>query len=197
MKSVGEVMSVGRNFEEAFQKAFRMVDENFSGFDPYLKAVNDNDLEQPTDKRIFVLAAALKEGYSVEKLNQLTKIDKWFLYKMQNIIQHQILMESFNYPSVPYDDLLKAKRLGFSDKQIASFVQSTELVIRKRRESQGITPFVKQIDTVSAEYPAETNYLYLTYNAISNDLNFPSNYIMVIGKDFDCYFYYIYYINYF
>lgn len=182
MKSVGEVMSVGRNFEEAFQKAFRMVDENFIGFDPLLKAVNETELEQPTDKRIFILAAALKQGYSVDKLNELTKIDCWFLHKMQNIIKHQIVLESYNYPSVPYKHLLKAKCLGFSDKQIASFVQSTELVIRKRREEQGITPFVKQIDTVSAEYPAETNYLYLTYNAISSDLFFPSNYIMVIGK---------------
>lgn len=182
MKSVGEVMSVGRHFEEAFQKAFRMVDENFNGFDPSLKAVNDDELEQPTDKRIFVLAAALKNGYTVDKLYELTKIDRWFLYKMQNIIEHQIILESHNYPSVPYEQLLKAKRLGFSDKQIASFVQSTELVIRKRREEQGITPFVKQIDTVSAEYPAETNYLYLTYNAISSDLYFPSNYIMVIGS---------------
>ncbi|XP_050534647.1 CAD protein [Daktulosphaira vitifoliae] len=182
MKSVGEVMSVGRNFEEAFQKAFRMVDENFSGFDPYLKSVNDNELEQPTDKRIFVLAAALKSGYSIDKLYELTKIDRWFLHKMKNIIQHQTLLESFNYPNVPYEHLLKAKRLGFSDKQIASFVQSTELVIRKRREEQGITPFVKQIDTVSAEYPAETNYLYLTYNATSSDLEFPSNFIMVIGS---------------
>lgn len=181
MKSVGEVMSVGRHFEEAFQKAFRMVDENFNGFDPSLKAVNDDELEQPTDKRIFVLAAALKHGYSVDKLYELTKIDRWFLHKMQNIIEYQIVLESHNYPSVPYEQLLKAKRLGFSDKQIASFVQSTELVIRKRREEQKITPFVKQIDTVSAEYPAETNYLYLTYNAISSDLNFPSNYIMVIG----------------
>jgi len=185
MKSVGEVMSVGRNFEEAFQKAFRMVDENFNGFDPYLKAVNDDELEQPTDKRIFVLAAALKQGYSVDKVYELTKIDRWFLYKMQNIIRHQIVLESFNYPSVPYKELLKAKRLGFSDKQIASFVQSTELVIRKRREEHGITPFVKQIDTVSAEYPAETNYLYFTYNATSSDLYFPSNYIMVIGKYFN------------
>lgn len=182
MKSVGEVMSVGRNFEEAFQKAFRMVDENFLGFDPYLKSVNDDELEQPTDKRIFVLAAALKSGYSIDKLYKLTKIDCWFLHKMKNIIEHQTLLESFNYPNVPFQHLLKAKRLGFSDKQIASFVQSTELVIRKRREEQGISPFVKQIDTVSAEYPAETNYLYLTYNATSSDLPFPSNFIMVIGK---------------
>lgn len=182
MKSVGEVMSVGRNFEEAFQKAFRMVDENFFGFDPSLKTVDDDELEQPTDKRMFVLAAALKHGYSVDKLYELTKIDRWFLYKMQNIIYHQRVLESYNYPTLPYKELLKAKRLGFSDKQIASFVQSTELVIRKRREEQGITPFVKQIDTVSAEYPAQTNYLYLTYNANSSDLNFPSNHIMVIGK---------------
>lgn len=182
MKSVGEVMSVGRNFEEAFQKAFRMVDENFYGFDPSLKTVDDEELEQPTDKRMFVLAAALKHGYSVDKLYELTKINRWFLYKMQNIINHQNILESFNYPNVPYKVLLKAKRLGFSDKQIASFVQSTDLVIRKFREEHGITPFVKQIDTVSAEYPAQTNYLYLTYNAISNDLDFPSTYIMVIGK---------------
>lgn len=183
MKSVGEVMAIGRKFEEAFQKALRMVDENVLGFDPYVKKVDDKELEEPTDKRMFVLAAALKANYSIERLNQLTKIDSWFLCKMRNIIEHQVLMESLNpHQTIPDDLLLQAKQLGFSDKQIASFVKKTELIIRKQREKKGITPFVKQIDTVAAEYPASTNYLYLTYNAKSHDISFPSNYTIVIGS---------------
>lgn len=138
MKSVGEVMAIGRKFEEAFQKAFRMVDETVQGFDPDIKQVNERELEEPTDKRMFVLAAALKEGYTIERLYELTKIDPWFLYKMRNIIQHQKLMESLSpNQAIPDDVLLKAKQLGFSDKQIASFVKKTELVIRKRREERG------------------------------------------------------------
>ena len=131
-------MAIGRKFEEAFQKALRMVDENTMGFDPYVQKVDEKDLEEPTDKRSFVLAAALKANYSVSKLNELTKIDAWFLNKMRNIIQHQILMESLPLnQSVPRDVLLKAKQLGFSDKQIASFVKKTELVIRQLREKLG------------------------------------------------------------
>lgn len=136
MKSVGEVMAIGRNFEEAFQKAFRMVDENVLGFDPYLKPVSKTELQEPTDKRMFVLAAALKQNYDLDELYQLTKIDKWFLYKMKNIIAHQTLMETLPSQPIPYRELLRAKQLGFSDKQIASFVKSTELVIRKRREEK-------------------------------------------------------------
>lgn len=138
MKSVGEVMAIGRKFEEALQKAFRMVDENALGFDPYVKPVDEEELEAPTDKRMFVLAAALKQNYTVERLNQLTKIDPWFLYKMKNIIEHQSYMEELPVQeAIPHDVLLKAKQLGFSDKQIASFVKKTELVIRKQRERKG------------------------------------------------------------
>nr|NVI70498.1 rudimentary [Cucujiformia] len=182
MKSVGEVMAIGRKFEEAFQKALRMVDENFPGFDPYVKGVNDAELIEPTDKRMFVIAAALKNGYSVEKLYDLTKIDRWFLQKMKNIVDYYLFMETVDQHKLVNDVLLKAKQLGFSDKQIASAVKSTELAIRKKREEFYITPFVKQIDTVAAEWPATTNYLYLTYNASSHDLDFNQQHIMVIGS---------------
>ncbi|XP_049813698.1 CAD protein [Schistocerca nitens] len=181
MKSVGEVMAVGRKFEEAFQKALRMMDESVIGFDPYVKAISDEELEKPTDKRMFVLAAALKAGYTIDRLYDLTKIDRWFLQKMKNIIDFQILLESVGQAHV-YDVLLKAKQLGFSDKQIATFVKSTELSIRKKREEVGITPYVKQIDTVAAEWPASTNYLYLTYNGSAHDLIFPGGHTMVIGS---------------
>ncbi|XP_014278471.1 multifunctional protein r [Halyomorpha halys] len=182
MKSVGEVMAVGRKFEEAFQKAMRMVDENVIGFDPYAKGACDEELEQPTDKRIFVLAAALKANYSIDKLYELTKIDRWFLYKLKNIIDMQTHLESISQPDLTAEQLLAAKQLGFSDKQIASFVKSTELAIRKKREDFGVTPYVKQIDTVAAEWPASTNYLYITYNGCAHDIDFPGGYTMVIGS---------------
>ncbi|CAG9862225.1 unnamed protein product [Phyllotreta striolata] len=182
MKSVGEVMSIGRKFEEAFQKALRMVDENVTGFDPYLKPVNDEELKEPTDKRMFVLAAALKQNYTIEKLYELTKIDKWFLQKMKNIIDHTNLLETFDQHSLTDSTLLKAKQLGFSDKQIACAVKSTELAIRTQRQECRITPFVKQIDTVAAEWPATTNYLYLTYNASGHDVAFAEEHTMVLGS---------------
>ncbi|CAB3359447.1 Hypothetical predicted protein [Cloeon dipterum] len=179
MKSVGEVMAVGRNFEEAFQKALRMTDENVLGFDPYFKPASEKELSEPTDKRMFVLAAAIKEGLSLETLNALTNIDPWFLHKMQAIIALQNELEQSTELTVPL--LTRAKKMGFSDKQIASFVSSTELNIRQKR-SQVSGPWVKQIDTVSAEFPASTNYLYLTYDGSSHDLDFPGNYVMVIGS---------------
>ncbi|XP_050310557.1 CAD protein isoform X2 [Anthonomus grandis grandis] len=182
MKSVGEVMAIGRKFEEAFQKALRMVDENFPGFDPYVKAVNDKELMEPTDKRMFVIAAALKQGYTVEKLHELTQIDRYFLEKMKNIISYNSLMETIDQNVLTSANLLRAKQLGFSDKQIAAAVKSTELAIRKKREEFAIKPFVKQIDTVAAEWPATTNYLYLTYNACGHDLTFEEQHVMVIGS---------------
>lgn len=139
MKSVGEVMAVGRKFEEAFQKAMRMVDENFLGFDPDVKPVSDEELQQPTDKRMFVLAAALRSGYAIDRLYDLTKIDRWFLYKMKNIIEIQIKLEKLS-PSpdlLTAEDILYAKQHGFSDKQIAVFIKSTELSVRKKREEHG------------------------------------------------------------
>ncbi|XP_033610658.1 CAD protein isoform X2 [Cryptotermes secundus] len=182
MKSVGEVMAIGRKFEEAFQKALRMMDENVLGFDPYVKALSDEELETPTDKRMFVLAAALKAGYSIDRLCDLTKIDRWFLQKMKNIVDYQVILESLGQPQLSQELLLKAKQYGFSDKQIATFVKSTELSVRRKREETGITPYVKQIDTVAAEWPASTNYLYLTYNGSAHDLTFPGGLTMVIGS---------------
>ncbi|XP_077148058.1 multifunctional protein CAD isoform X1 [Ranitomeya variabilis] len=183
MKSVGEVMSVGRSFEEAFQKALRMVDENCVGFDHTVKSASDEELATPTDKRIFVLAAALRAGYSIERLYELTKIDRWFLHKMKNITDHVATLEACQEESaVPRSALLRAKQLGFSDKQIAQAVQSTELAVRKLRKEWQILPQVKQIDTVAAEWPAQTNYLYLTYNGAQHDLDFQEPHVMVIGS---------------
>ncbi|NXX12791.1 PYR1 protein, partial [Podargus strigoides] len=177
MKSVGEVMAIGRNFEEAFQKALRMVDENCVGFD-------HTELETPTDKRIFVLAAALRAGYSIERLYELTKIDRWFLQKMKNITDHAVLLESYREGQSPMPPavLQRAKQLGFSDKQVALAVLSTELAVRKMRHDLKILPVVKQIDTVAAEWPAQTNYLYLTYNGTEHDLAFREPHVMVIGS---------------
>ncbi|KAF0023876.1 hypothetical protein F2P81_024506 [Scophthalmus maximus] len=184
MKSVGEVMAIGRSFEEAFQKALRMVDENCVGFDHTIKPVSENELQTPTDKRIFVLAAALKAGYTVDQLNELTKIDRWFLHKMKNIADHERLLETYNQDesTMPPEVMRKAKQLGFSDKQIAQAVQSTELVVRKLRHDWSILPVVKQIDTVAAEWPAHTNYLYLTYHGTEDDLGFDDQHVMVLGS---------------
>ncbi|GFT04195.1 CAD protein [Nephila pilipes] len=189
MKSVGEVMAIGRKFEETFQKALRMVDENVVGFDPYVKEVNDEELEHPTDKRMFVVAAALKNNYSVQRLHELTDIDSWFLYKLKNIIDFQTFLESFrsqvqtnDISVLTVDVMIKAKQLGFSDKHIAMCVKSSEYVIRKHRESLSVKPKVKQIDTVAAEWPATMNYLYLTYNGDCHDIEFPGDSVMVLGS---------------
>ncbi|XP_076632293.1 carbamoyl-phosphate synthetase 2, aspartate transcarbamylase, and dihydroorotase rudimentary isoform X2 [Colletes latitarsis] len=182
MKSVGEAMAIGRKFEEAFQKALRMVDENINGFDPYVKAPNDEELEKPTDKRMFVLAASMKAGYSIDRLYNLTKIDRWFLHKMKNIIDYYTLLESNDLTKLSHDLLLRAKQIGFSDKQIAAVVKSSELAIWIQRQERNIWPWVKQIDTVAAEWPAMTNYLYLTYNGTTHDVEFPGGYMMVIGS---------------
>lgn len=182
MKSVGEVMSIGRCFEEAFQKALRMVDSTVMGFDPYHQKVNEDELKEPTDKRPFVLAAALKANYTIDELHSLTNIDKWFLYKMENIISFHTELEMTAGTVLDKDMLLKAKCLGFSDKQIAAATKSTELAIRRQRQDLDIIPFVKQIDTVAGEWPAVTNYLYLTYNANEHDVDFPGGFIIVVGS---------------
>ncbi|KAI9547318.1 hypothetical protein NQZ68_018542 [Dissostichus eleginoides] len=184
MKSVGEVMAIGRSFEEAFQKALRMVDENCVGFDHTIKPVSEEELQTPTDKRIFVLASALRANYTVDQLYDLTKIDRWFLHKMKNITDHEKLLETYNQDetAMPSEVMRKAKQLGFSDKQIAQAVQSTELVVRKLRHDWSILPVVKQIDTVAAEWPAFTNYLYLTYHGTEDDLGFVDQHVMVIGS---------------
>ncbi|KFB52100.1 AGAP000300-PA-like protein [Anopheles sinensis] len=183
MKSVGEVMAIGRTFEEAFQKALRMVD-SVNGFDPYLKPVNEQELREPTDKRMFVLAAALRAGYTVEQLYELTKIDRWFLRKLRGIIDFTVRLEGVGdgVQDLRVGLLREAKRLGFSDRMIAQCVKSTELAVRTVRKELGVLPFVKQIDTVAGEWPAATNYLYLTYSASENDVDFPGQYTMVIGS---------------
>ncbi|NXK68782.1 PYR1 protein, partial [Sylvietta virens] len=175
--SMKSVMAIGRNFEEAFQKAGGGVDENCVGFD-------HTELETPTDKRIFVLAAALRAGYSIERLYELTKIDRWFLHKMKNITDHAVLLEGGGgeQGTMPPAVLQRAKQLGGGDKQVALAVLSTELAVRKMRRDLKILPVVKQIDTVAAEWPAQTNYLYLTYNGSEHDLAFREPHVMVIGS---------------
>ncbi|KAJ8725610.1 hypothetical protein PYW08_003793 [Mythimna loreyi] len=159
-----------------------MVDEKVNGFDPNIQKVNEDELREPTDKRMFVLAAALRKGYTVDKLYELIKIDHWFLEKVKNIIDYYQVLEADHHGSIPFDVLKKAKKIGFSDKQIAAAIKSTEVAVRKLREEYKITPFVKQIDTVAAEWPATTNYLYLTYNGSKHDLEFPGGFIMVLGS---------------
>lgn len=182
MKSVGEVMAIGRKFEEAFQKALRMVDENVNGFDPNLKPLNDEELKQPTDKRMYVLAAALRSGYTVERIHELTRIDPWFLNKFSNIIEHLAAIERQGI-DLNEEILVYAKKVGFSDKQIAQAVGSTELAVRNRRKDLHVVPKIKQIDTVAAEWPATTNYLYLTYNGSESDIVTPStDHTMVVGS---------------
>jgi len=184
MKSVGEVMAIGRSFEEAFQKALRMVGDGVNGFDAYSKC-KDRDamirgLEAPTDKRIFVLAAAMESDFSIEYLYKLTAIDPWFLHKMKNIVDLKNELRAKKLPLLDLhssyfrDILLRAKKLGFSDRQISELVSGNELLIRKARcDFHNIIPYVKQVDTVSAEWPARTNYLYLTYRATESDISLP------------------------
>ncbi|XP_030080144.1 CAD protein isoform X3 [Drosophila hydei] len=181
MKSVGEVMAIGRCFEEAIQKALRMVDGDVQGFDPYLAAVDKEQLSEPTDRRPFVLAAALRAGMSIGELHDLTKIDRWFLHKLQHIIKFYGKLESAGSQLTP-SLLLSAKRLGFADKQIAMATNSTELAVRQKRHQHNIRPFVKQIDTVAGEWPASTNYLYNTYNASEHDVLFPGGHTIVVGS---------------
>ena len=184
MKSVGEVMAIGRTFEESFQKAIRQVDPRFIGFQGDKFENLDEVLQNPTDRRwLAVGQAMLHENYSVDKVHELTKIDKWFLYKLQNIVDmHKALEEIGSLFGLQKDVILKAKKLGFSDKQIANLVGSTEDEVRARRKSFGIHPWVKKIDTLAAEFPADTNYLYTTYNASSHDVTFDDHGTLILGS---------------
>ena len=196
MKSVGEVMSLGRSFEEVLQKAIRMLDVGMKGFTGNSLQFDDieKELKEPTDKRIFAIAEALKQGYSVDRIHELTKITKWFLYKMKNIVETEIKLKKLqgsmpkastwkNLEYLNIDLLREAKQNGFSDLQIAQLVDSDELTIRTYRKSVGITPVVKQIDTTAAEFPAQTNYLYLTYHGNENDIKLgESDQIIVLGS---------------
>jgi len=183
MKSVGEVMAIGRNFEEAIQKGLRMIGQGMHGFVANKEFMVENleeALSKPTDKRILVLANALHKDYDVEKIHSLTKIDKWFLHKLYGIYTlDQTLKNYDNIENVPLELLLEMKQKGFSDFQIARIIYGENIdvegkmdLVRAYRKSQGIVPVVKQIDTLAAEYPAMTNYLYLTYNGTAHDVDF-------------------------
>ncbi|KAK6456403.1 multifunctional pyrimidine biosynthesis protein [Scheffersomyces xylosifermentans] len=186
MKSVGEVMSIGRTFEEAIQKAIRSTDYQNLGFNQTeaLMSIDiDSELQTPSDQRLFAIANALSDGYSVEKLWKLTNIDKWFLHKLEDLIKFGVKIASYvSKENLPVSVLKQAKQLGFEDRQIAMFLNSNEVAIRRLRKEAGVIPFVKQIDTVAAEFPAFTNYLYITYNADSNDVSFDEHGVIVLGS---------------
>ncbi|ORY00726.1 large subunit of carbamoyl-phosphate synthase [Neocallimastix californiae] len=184
MKSVGEVMAIGRTFEESLQKAVRQVDPAFGGYEPIAMDDLDEVLKDPTDRRLFAVAEAMfNQNYSIDKIHDLTKIDKWFLYKLENIMEIQKELTKYKETStIPIELLEKAKKAGFSDDQIAKATSSTELAIRELRKYHHIIPFVKRIDTLAAEFPAATNYLYTTYNASTDDLTFDDHGIMVLGS---------------
>ncbi len=184
MKSVGEVMAIGRTFEEVLQKAIRMLDIGMNGFVcNEVDAENLNqELEIPTDKRIYLIAKALQAGISVDRLHELTKITKWFLYKMKNIVDISKAMEGNKLMSLDEDLISIAKKMGFSDKQIGMLTGSDEFEVRNKRKELGIIPYVKQIDTLAAEYPAQTNYLYITYNGCEDDIELgEEKQIVVLG----------------
>lgn len=185
MKSVGEVMAIGRTFEEAVQKAIRSVDPSNLGFHntPALMDINiDTELQTPSDQRMFALANALHSGYTVDKIWELTKIDKWFLRKLKSLNDFGKLMTGYGVDSIPAPLFRKAKEMGFSDKQLSLFWDSNEGNVRRARLANNLMPFVKQIDTVAAEFPAYTNYLYTTYHGTEHDIEFKDRGIMVLGS---------------
>ncbi|GAM90204.1 hypothetical protein ANO11243_082450 [Dothideomycetidae sp. 11243] len=184
MKSVGEVMSIGRTFEEAIQKAIRGVDASNLGFNPTNGALVsiDEELQTPSDQRMFALANAMHEDYSVDKIWEMTKIDKWFLRKLKGLSDFIKQMQKQNVHNTPAYEYRRAKELGFSDKQLATYWGTSEQTVRKSRLEFGISPVVKQIDTVAAEFPAFTNYLYLTYNGTESDIRFDDHGVMVLGS---------------
>jgi carbamoyl-phosphate synthase large subunit len=184
MKSVGEVMAIGRTFEESFQKAIRQVDPKFDGLQGDKFEDLDEVLRNPTDRRwVAVGQAMLHENYTVDQVHELSKIDKWFLYKIQNIVDCTHELEAIgSLFGVKKELMINAKKMGFSDKQIARAVNSTEDEVRARRKNFGIRPWVKKIDTLAAEFPADTNYLYTTYNASSHDVKFDDHGIIVLGS---------------
>ena len=196
MKSVGEVMAIGRNFEAAIQKGLRMIGQGMHGFVENRELeIEDIDaaLREPTDKRVFVISKAMHKGYTVDQIHELTKIDKWFLEKLQHIIDIDEAMKKCNINTLDKELLRTAKVYGFTDFQIARAVgledelksmRKASLVVRNRRKNYGILPVVKQIDTLAAEYPAQTNYLYVTYAGVKSDITFENDHrsIIVLGS---------------
>ena len=196
MKSVGEVMAVGRNFEEAIQKGLRMIGQGMHGFVENKELEIDNldaALQEPTDKRVFVISKAMHKGYTVDQIHDLTKIDKWFLNKLKHIIDIDEKLKKCNINTLEKELLRTAKIYGFTDFQIARAVgledempnmHKASMVVRKLRKNYGILPVVKQIDTLAAEYPAQTNYLYVTYSGVNSDITFERDdrSIIVLGS---------------
>ena len=196
MKSVGEVMAIGRNFEEAIQKGLRMIGQGMHGFVENKELeIDDIDaaLREPTDKRVFVISKAMHKGYTVDQIHDLTKIDKWFLEKLKHIIDIDEAMKKCNINTLDQDLLCTAKVYGFTDFQVARAVgleqelgnmHKAALLVRNKRKSYGILPVVKQIDTLAAEYPAQTNYLYVTYAGVKSDITFENDHrsIIVLGS---------------
>ena len=196
MKSVGEVMAIGRTFEEAIQKGLRMIGQGMHGFIENKELVIediDKALKEPTDKRIFIIAKAMAQGYTIDQIHDLTKIDKWFLQKLKNICDiDSRLHQCANINVLEADLLREAKIYGFTDFQVARAlgmekemdIEDATLAVRAKRKQMGILPVVKQIDTLAAEYPAQTNYLYLTYSGVAHDITFESDKrsIVVLGS---------------
>ncbi len=196
MKSVGEIMSIGRTFEELIQKGLRMIGQGMHGFvgNDHTRFDNlDDELQNPTDLRVFAIAQALEQGYTIERIEELTKIDPWFLKKMKNIVDYKAVLEGYQrIEDLPEDVLRQAKVLGFSDFQIARFVlkqhqgnmENENLAVRARRKKLGILPAVKRIPTVASEHPDLTNYLYMTYAAEGYDINYYHNEksVVVLGS---------------
>jgi len=195
MKSVGEVMAIGRSFEEAIQKGLRMIGQGAHGFVANREIIVediDKSLREPTDNRIFVISAAFQKGYTVDQIHELTKIDRWFLDKLFNImLTSKELLTFNNLDDLNYDLLKRSKNQGFSDFQIGRLiykdtidVEEASAMVRTYRKGLKIVPVVKQIDTLAAEYPAQTNYLYLTYNGTHNDVNYLGDHksIVVLGS---------------
>ncbi|MCR5534325.1 MAG: carbamoyl-phosphate synthase (glutamine-hydrolyzing) large subunit [Bacteroidaceae bacterium] len=196
MKSVGEIMSIGRSFEEMIQKGLRMIGQGMHGFvgNDHVKFEDlDEELANPTDLRIFAIAQALEEGYTVERIYELTKIDPWFIERMKNIVDFKGVLEGYNsLEELPTEVLKKAKVLGFSDFQIARFVlkpssgnmEKENLAVRARRIKEGVVPAVKRIPTVASEHPDLTNYLYMTYATEGYDVNYYKNEksVIVLGS---------------
>ncbi|NXC42745.1 CPSM synthase, partial [Penelope pileata] len=189
MKSVGEVMAIGRTFEESFQKALRMCHPSIDGFTSHLPmnkawpAGTDlqKELSEPSSTRLYAVAKALDDGVPVDVIHELTAIDKWFLYKMRGIVNMEKILKEANHETIPEETLRKAKQIGFSDKQIGKCLGLTEVQCRQLRLRKNIVPWVKKIDTLAAEYPAVTNYLYVTYNGQEHDVKFDDCGVMVLG----------------
>lgn len=189
MKSVGEVMAIGRKFEEALQKAIRMSKDGYPGIidDEITFQDVDYELSHPSHERIFAIAQEFRKDRDIEEIYNLTAIDKWFLYKIKSIVDLDKKLENYTLDNISVDFFRVLKQMGFSDKQIAKRLLGNsnfknEVLVRKKRESMNIRPVIKQIDTLAAEYPAQTNYLYLTYNGSEDDITVTDEAIIVLGS---------------